>query len=181
MKYERINTLDELTKVLEDMKPTIKAELGITNPSESVLFDVVYNFISSSAKKVMITQQISFNEKETEKLKMVIRDAVAERFEIIKRDSKSDAPIDMHAKMPGYSLNESMNKEDIRSLVKSEIKSQREEIKKIVRQEIQDEVKKQLSANKYVTEKEVKDIVKKMLIKQHKVLWEKSSIYVNQL
>ena len=181
MKYERINTLDELTKALEDMKPVIKGELNITSPSESVLFDVVYNFISSSTKKIMITQQISFNEKETQKLKFVIRDAVAERFAMIKRDSESENPADMHSKMPGYSLNESMNKEDIKSLVKSEIKSQREEIKKIVRQEIQDEVKKQLSANKYVTEKEVKDIVKKMLIKQHKVLWEKSSIYVNQI
>jgi hypothetical protein len=64
-----------------------------------------------------------------------------------------------------------MTEADVRKIVKDVLKSELSAIK--------DDVS--TMKKKYVDEQEVKKIVRKMIINQYKWMWEKSSIFVNNL
>lgn len=78
-----------------------------------------------------------------------------------------------------------MTEKEVRNIVKNEIRSQlldipnKSEVKKIAKDEAEKAANK--VAKDTMTEKEVKDMIKKTMHAYHRWMWEKKSMWINQI
>lgn len=74
-----------------------------------------------------------------------------------------------------------MEKNDVKNIIKQELEGfiKKKDIKKMIDDSISKEIEK--IKEQIITQDDIKKMIRKSIVNQYKVLWEKSSFYINKI